>query len=305
MFRSIKTIALCAGSLLGTGLNAQPVFELDAALMDVARRGSALNSGGFPLREIPDMEAGRIDARLGHGIFETGFLTLGLRLEETNAPDFIALPPPFFPIAPSGDTMRASRMISLQLGSPLGALDYGGIFAVGGTVDFTLSNFAQDADFRVFGLEAYHDYGDWRVNGQLGRITSKAADPETLDNANFLALGVSRHFADGRGRITLRGALARGDQDTDSGAGPDRVDLRALGVEAAWSLSKPGSAQPVEVYAALDDLNIVENRNIGANQRVRDRVVSIGLRIRFNGNGRLAPRLPQFGRWLGAVPALD
>lgn len=302
MRNSLIPAILCVlGALPAAAQDWQAATELDLSLSRNSRHGNALNSSGGPLEEVEDYSMARISARMalqGAGPFR---LQLGLLHDEGNAETIVDG-------GDSDDTYDGSSQLSLQMGMA-GEHHYLGGFAAVGDVSFNPADSDQDADFNAYGLEGAWHHGNLTLSGQIGLLDSDAEDPETLSDASFAALHAGYALQD-QTWLSARAAFASGDQDTDSGSGPDGVDLLALGLEVERGFPIAGGHQ-ASLYGAADWVQVREGGSSGSPDEVSDLVIGFGLRITFGAQGaaersrRFAPRLPEFSRWLGAVPAVD
>ena len=294
-------VACLAALLLGAQSNAQTVFELDLGQTSVERSGNAINSFGAPLREVPKFEQRHLGLTFGTQT-QNGFqLQLGHRIERTSIPDFIDT------FNTSGDSMEANSQSLLQAGQSFGQTYIGGLYARG-NVEFTQSNVTQNASYGVFGIEgAYQVNEAFGVGMQAGTINSSALDPETLDNATFVVANAVYEFADLPLRVRGHLGVSNGEQDTDSGGGPDKINLMTAGIMLEWQPNAGGGlGEATTLYAGYDMLRVVENRNLGANETINQDQFSFGIRIALGNKGRgRVNRTPNFGQWLGAVPAVD
>ncbi|MEP2718316.1 hypothetical protein [Pseudophaeobacter sp.] len=211
--------------------------------------------------------------------------------------------------APSDDTYRAARQYSLQFGM-VNEARYLGLFAADGDVRFNPSDADQDADFSAWGLTGQWQLGDFSLGGQAGLLDTQADNPETLSDAGFIAANLS-YFLDEKTRFSARAAYASGDQDTDSSSAPDPIDLVAFGLEVERSFALGSGRHAASIYGTVDWINVREGSSFGSVDEVSDLAIGVGIRIVFGaGSSRdseraFAPRLPQFTRWIGAVPAVD
>lgn len=302
MRNSLIPALLCVlGALPAAAQDLQAATELDLSLSRNSRNGSALNSSGGPLEEVEEYSMARIAARMalqGDGPFR---LQLGLLHDEGNAETIVDG-------EDSDDTYDGSSQLSLQLGLAAERHYFGG-FAAAGEVAFNPDDSDQDADYSAYGLEGAWHTGNLTLSGQIGRLDSEAENPETLSDASFAALNAGYALQD-QTWISARAAYASGDQDTDSGSGPDPVDLLALGLEIERGFPIAGGHQ-ASLYGGADWVQVREGSSSGSPDEVSDLVIGVGLRITLGAQGaaernrRFAPRLPEFGRWLGAVPAVD
>ena len=302
MRNSLIPALLCAlGALPAAAQDWQAATELDLSLSRNSRDGNALNSSGGPLEEVEDYSMARIGARMalqGSGPFR---LQLGLQHDEGNAETIVDG-------GDSDDTYDGSSQLSLQLGMAAERYYLGG-FAAFGEVSFNPADSDQDADFTALGLEGAWHRGNLTLSGQIGSLDSDAEDPETLSDGGFISLAAGYALQD-HTWISARAGYAGGDQDTDSSSGPDAVDLLALGLEVERGFPIAGGHQ-ASLYGSADWVQVREGGSSGSPDEVSDLVIGVGLRITFGAqraaerNRRFAPRLPEFGRWLGAVPAVD
>lgn len=303
MRNSLIPALLCAlGALPAAAQDWQAATELDLSLSRNTRHGNALNSSSGPLEEIEDYSMARIAARMALQGGSPFRLQLGLLHDEGNAETIVDG-------GDSDDTYDGSSQLSLQLGMAAERHYFGG-FAAAGEVAFNPDDSDQDADYSAYGLEgAWHHTSGLTLSGQIGRLEAEAEDPETLSDAGIVALNAGYALRD-QTWVSARAAYASGEQDTDSGSGTDRVDLLALGLEIERGFPIAGGHQ-ASLYGAADWVEVREGSSSGSPDEVSDLVIGFGLRITFGAQGaaernrRFAPRLPEFGRWLGAVPAVD
>lgn len=276
--------------------------EFDLSLSDASRSGEAVNSSFGPPLEVEDFNLARLNTRVAIPTTEGTRLQFGLLLDDSDA---AATVDGFL----SDDTYRSARQLSLQFG--LTEEDrYLGLFGARGEVRFNLDDADQDADFTALGLAGQWQLQDFSLGGHLGVLHTQAENPETLDDAVFAAANVS-YFLNDQTRIAGRAAYVSGDQDIDSSSAPDPVDLVALGLEVERGFAIGGGHHAASLYGSVDWLHLREGSSSGSAEEARDLVIGLGIRISFGAGSRraseraFAPRLPQFARWLGAVPVVD
>ena len=301
----MRSILISLGLVLALPVSAQEgqvATEFDLSLSRNQRGGDAVNGSGPPLTEVEDYNLARLAARVA--IPTTGDMRFqfGLMHDESMAETTVGG-------VPSNDTYRSASLLSLQVGSATDDRYLGG-FAALGEVRFNPDDSDQNADFHALGVEGLWYFGDFSLGGQLGLLDSSAENPETLSDATFAAANLS-YFFDDQTRFGASAAFASGDQDVDSGSGPDPVDLLALGLEIERGFSFGPNQHAASVYGSVDWLRTREGSSSGVTEEATDLVLGIGIRIAFGPASNrarhraFAPRLPQFGRWLGAVPAVD
>lgn len=112
---------------------------------------------------------------------------------------------------------------------------------------------------------------------------------------------------------TLSGdfAYVSGDQDIDSGAGPDPLEVLAWGAEVEHDLGVVIGDAAAALFIAYQGLQVSERSTGGGIERLTDHAVLGGIRFRLDPMTpaqrarNTAPRLPNVGLWLGATPAVD
>lgn len=276
--------------------------ELDLSVAQVSRSGSAVNSSFFgPLSEVEDFNLTRLNTRIAVPTTAGSRLQLGLLLDDSDAATTVSG-------FDSDDTYRAARQLSLQFGL-VDDNRYLGFFGASGDVRFNPDDADQDADFTAVGLAGQWQQGDFSLGGHVGVLDSSAENPETLGNATFVAGNVAYYFND-QARVAGRAAYVSGDQDLDSSS-PDPVKLVALGLEIERGFAIGAGQHMASVYGTVDWVNLREGSSSGLTEEANDLVIGLGIRIAFGAGTRrandhaFAPRLPQFTRWLGAVPVVD
>ncbi len=297
-------VSLSVGTLMAGTLWADTpiVSGLDFALGSTTRTGTAINSSGTP---------GEADA---FNLFEVGGFTtipLGpqwrLQLEaSTRDNDIPAVIGGFF----SDDSSTRSGQFGLQLGYATQDW-YLGAFGAWASTRFTNFDTDQNARTEAVGLAAAYHRGDWMFAAQAGVLNARAPNPEVMDDGRFAALNAVHFLNQGQTAIGARIAVADGDQDTDSGSGPDDIDLLEIGLFIEHGLDRPAFGGQASLFAELNWLDVVENRSGGGTQRAQETQISLGMRIVFGApsvqarSRATAPRLPDFGRWQGLVPIVD
>lgn len=301
----MRGLSLLFGLVSATSVAAQDlpfVAELDLSVSQNARSGSAVNSSFGPPAEVEDFNLTRFNSRIAMTPTADTRLQLGLLWDDGDAPTTVEG-------FDSDDTYRAARQFSLQFGVAE-ENRYLGLFGAVGDVRFNPDDADQDADFKALGLAGQWQFGDYSLGGHLGMIDTKAEDPETLHNAVFAAVNGAYYFND-QTRLSGRVAYVTGDQDIDSSSGPDPLDLAALGLEIERGFALGTGRHSASLYGSVDWLHLREGSSSGATEEARDLVIGVGVRIALGAGSRrdsdraLAPQLPQFTRWLGAVPVVD
>lgn len=284
-----------------TALANEPYFQIDLGASQDFRGGDDLNSSGTG-SELSEFSLAKVDGlaayTLDNGLLLQGGLTFDHNFAETILPGGGA----------TDDTYRQGRQASLQFGSHLED-SYFGAYATVGRVDFNPSDTDQNANFHALGVQTGWYGESWQVSGLLGYLNSKPDNPETIDNA--VVLGATASF-DLTSETRLNGSMTfmNGEQDTDSGSGPDAVRVLAVGAEIEHTLRQTGYGS-LAVYSGLSLINVWEDSSSGSTDHVNDKIITAGVRMHFGASGasasdrRSSPPLPEMLRILGAVPAVD
>jgi hypothetical protein len=177
---------------------------------------------------------------------------------------------------------------------------------VAGEVRYAGAEQDQDTGFAAFGVEAAWQRGAWLAGVQIGRIDAeRTVKPEVLDNAAFARLHGTYFLNDGRTGIGGWIGIAAGKQDTIE-IRPDPVDLWTVGVSAEHAVRRD-----VSLFGTIDFTKNSGRSSGGDRDIVDDTVVTLGIRWTLGADSPwhasrvLAPRLPDFGRSVGNVSAVD
>ncbi|MDC0738401.1 hypothetical protein N6L24_08915 [Cognatishimia sp. SS12] len=281
----------------------QTYYELDLSAAYDWRGGNGLNSSGSPLREIEEFELGGISA-LANTRFDNGVILQGrLRYDHSFAETEL------FGWIPSGDSYRNGSELAVQGGQMLGAYYLGG-FASLGQVNANPWDDDQDAGFASFGVQAAWYGENWSLSGTLGSLDTWAEDPEVIDNAVMVGLSGAYYFNGGATSVGASVTKLAGEQDTDSGSGPDPVDVWTASIEIEHLL-RDSTSYAMTVYGGFQWIEAREQSSSGFTEIVNDRILNAGVRIQL-GNRAAAkgpraktPPLPDMLRAIGAVPAVD
>ena len=288
-------------ALPNAALANEPYFQIDLGASHDFRGGDELNESGTG-GELSEYSLAKIDGLAAVTLDNGLLLQGGLQFDHSFAESFLP------GIGPSDDTYGEGRQISLQFGQHVDDY-YFGAFVSAGQVAFTPSDADQDTDFQSLGMQMAWYGEDWQVSGILGYLNSQADNPETIDNA--IVLGAAATF-DLSADTQLNGTMTfmNGEQDTDSGSGPDPVRVLAIGAEIEHTLRQT-SYGSLAVYGGLSLINVWEDSSGGSTDHVNDKIISAGVRMRFDAgeagaaDRRSSPPLPEMLRLVGAVPAVD
>ncbi len=270
--------------------------DIDLAHQSLQRGGNALNGGALAL-EIPSFDIVQRNLRFGAATQQGLEVVLSFRSGASNAPDIAT------GIFQSEDTFAFGRFAAVELDQTFGAMRLGG-FAGRGHVAFTAGSPGKATDFAVAGLGAGWHSDQWRIDTHIGALTSRAVEPESLDNAIFAAISAGVDLTNIPVTLTVRASYARGDQDT-ANLVPNPVTLPSIGIEAAWDISGPSG---LTAYVGADWLSVSEENPAAPTDRITETVLSAGLRWTFGSQSTARPSraaLPRFESWLAAVPAVD
>lgn len=300
--------AIFAAGLMVCGAPAlaqSTLFEIDMAASHDWRSGSAVNFSGFG-DELD--RYGLVDgtARVAHS-FANGVILQGeLRHDESFADTFTTAVVPG--LHETDETYRSGQQLTLQLGQHVDNLYFGG-YATIGQANFKAVDADQDTAFSSLGFQLGWYSGDWSLAATIGALESSADNPESIDNAVLIGVSGGYQLTDAT-RIGASLSLLNGEQDTDSGSGPDPVDVILAGVEIEHQLAQR-SNHALAVYGGIDFINIKEQSSSSRTDRATDTILSIGFRMSFGGKpgaGRERQRtlaLPDMLRAIGAVPIVD
>ncbi len=170
----------------------------------------------------------------------------------------------------------------------------------------------QNATHYFAGLAARTNFNNLSFAAQGGYLGSNSDDGEHIDDAFFIR-GIGQAFFNG-GRTMLQGdiAYANGTQDYDSDPEfQDDTDLIAWGLELEHTPDLAVGGGALSVFAAYEGIHVIEHSVDSGDEKLTDHTVRVGLKFRFGAmtpqdrERNTAPDLPNFGRWLGAVPAVD
>lgn len=276
-------------------------YELDLSTSYDWRGGADLNGSGPP-QEIEDFALGQI------GLSVATPLQNGLLLQTSARYDQSFADTELYGSASSDDTYAYGLEANLQLGQSTDTRYFGG-YASFGEVGFNPDDTDQNTRFYSLGAQAAWAQEDWVIGGTVGLLQSRADNPESIDNAVLLGLNGAYYFNEGDTRVSASLGWMNGDQDTDSGSGPDPVTIWSAGFEIQHTLATR-SSHTIALYTGVDWLEVREGSSGGSTEVVNDTIFTAGLRMRF-GAGHQAqartntPPLPDMLRAIGAVVAVD
>lgn len=280
------------------------VIEGSLSFGDLHRTGNALNQTGAPLREIHNFQLINFNGLAALPIGDAWLLQFEVTSERSTADDFT-------PSASGAtdDTYKGNFLAATQVGYSFDNYYLGGFVGAGKT-KFTFDSIPQNTSFDIFGLNAALHTDNWSFSGQIGLLDSNAFDEESMSDASFVALNAQSFFNHGKTSINLSFAFADGDQDSDSPP-PNPLKIRVYGVGIEHTLPVKILSSSTSVFAAIERIEVREDSAGGGTDAINDTSISIGLKIYFGAQSQqararnTAPRLPNFGRWLGSVPAVD
>ncbi|MEM9331197.1 MAG: Lpg1974 family pore-forming outer membrane protein [Pseudomonadota bacterium] len=187
-----------------------------------------------------------------------------------------------------------------------------GVFGGAGQVEVeSAATVNQDADHWFVG-------GEGRILGQSGAFSVQAGfldtsadNPEVLSDSIFGRLAGQVFFNEGKTLVEADITYLSGEQDPDSGIGPDPVELISWGVELEHQVENLWPDRQTSVFVAYRNTIIQEQNTALASDDLDDNIIEAGLRIRFGPDSLAkrehdtAPGLPKFHRLIGSVPAVD
>lgn len=166
------------------------------------------------------------------------------------------------------------------------------------------------------GIEARFISQTGALSVQGGYLDNNAADLETIDNAFFARVVGQLFFSNGKTVVSADFSYVDGEQDADRPpANRDPMRILAWGVEVDrqvdWGIENANTS----LFLAYQGIRVREDptffANVTGEETITDHTILGGIRFRFGAATpedrvrNTAPRLPNVGRWTGAVPAVD
>lgn len=281
------------------------IIETSLSFSDLSRSGNALNQTGPLPSEIRKFQILSFTGLVALPIGDAWLLQFEINSEKATVPDFS-------PKAggATDDTYKSSFFTAAQFGYNFDTYYLGG-FAGTGKTKFTLTGLDQNTNFDVFGLTGALHIDNWSFGGQIGMLDSNADNEESLSEASFAVINAKRFFNHGKTSLNMSFAYADGDQDGDRLVSPNPLEIWVYGVTLEHTLPIRLFGSSTSVFAAIERIGVREESATGNTDKINDTTISIGLKVRFGAKSQqararnTAPQLPNFGRWLGSVPAVD
>ncbi len=250
--------------------------------------GSAVNASGSIADEPEDFKAGRLDAGIGFQ-FDGGLVAaLEGHYVVTDNDDFVA------PGFPANDAAKEAGQVIASLGTIQNGVYLGG-FAGVGTIGFTSDDVDQDADYRLVGIGAGAERGQWAYGGSLTFMDVNATEnPEVMDDGVIFKLQAEYALETGNTFVGVHGYYADGVQDTDSSSRPDSVDGYGVGVYVQHKIGQVGRQNALMLDAGLDYIDLSEGSSSGRSDDVSSLRAYVGVTLQFG--DKPAPREMRMAR---------
>lgn len=303
---SVKSLlTAAAASLIATAAQAQmPYVELEIAATATNRSGDALASSGITF-EDGSTTAGSISGLAAFPLQNGIAFQVEGHFEHNSYQNPVQIFGPFF--GEATDNYEASRQIAVQVSyAPGPQLNYAA-FVGHGRMRASDSDREQDTNYTFGGVGFDYAMGPWDLGLDLGLVDSSAVDPEALDNGRFARVTGRYAFNDDRTALSLSVFRVSGEQDTDSGSGPDPLRITGASVEVEHALNLQLGNASSALFARAELLDIRESGSCCV-ERVRDKNLILGVRIRFGGakpDQGVRGRQMNWVRIMGSVLAVD